>query len=47
METPGPVCWVLNRLRGQLGLERHKEGAGLTEVEGEDNQREPQETVAG
>ena len=28
MEAPGPVCRILYRLRGQLGLEGHQQGAG-------------------
>ena len=37
MEAPGPVCWVLNRLLGELGLEGNQQGAGVGEVKGGDN----------
>lgn len=33
VEAPGPVCRVLNRLLGELGLERNQQGAGVGEVE--------------
>ena len=33
VEAPGPVCGVLNRLLGELGLERNQQGAGVGEVE--------------
>ena len=45
--APGPVSRVLYGLRGELGLERNQQGAGLAEVKEGDNQGGHQQAGGG